>query len=48
MAMVSVNVGEGSKAVVLHLEEPIGMVKGLREPQERHGPEVAARARADA
>jgi hypothetical protein len=38
-AVVSVNVGERSKPVVLHLEEPIRMVEGLREPQERHGPE---------
>jgi hypothetical protein len=37
--VVSVNVGERSKPVVLHLEEPIRMVEGLREPQERHGPE---------
>jgi hypothetical protein len=32
-------VGERSKAVVLHLEEPIRVVEWLREPQERHGSE---------
>jgi hypothetical protein len=39
VTVVSVNVGERSKAVVLHLKEPIRMVEGIREPQERHGPE---------
>jgi hypothetical protein len=29
-------VGERSKAVVLHLEEPIRMVERLRKAQERH------------
>jgi hypothetical protein len=38
-AVGSVNVGERSRSVVLHLEEPIRMVERLREPQERHGPE---------
>jgi hypothetical protein len=33
VTVVSVDVGERSKAVVLHLEEPIGMVEGFREPQ---------------
>ena len=47
-AVVSVDVGERSKAVVLHLEEPIRMVERLREPQERHGPECRRRFRADA
>jgi hypothetical protein len=37
--VVTVNVGERSKPVVLHLEEPIRMVEVLREAQERHGPE---------
>jgi hypothetical protein len=41
-------VGEGSEAVVLHLEEPIGMVEGFREAQERHGPECRRRVWADA
>jgi hypothetical protein len=39
IAVVSVDVGERSKALVRHLEEPIGIVEGLREEQERHGPE---------
>jgi hypothetical protein len=47
IAVVSVDVGEGSEPVVLHLEEPIGMVEGLREAQERHGPECRRRFRAD-
>jgi hypothetical protein len=42
-AAVSVAVGERAKAVVLHLEEPIRMVEGLREPQERHGPKCPRR-----
>jgi len=43
VAVVAVDVGEGSKAVVLHLEEPIGMIEGLRETQEGHGPEWRGR-----
>jgi hypothetical protein len=46
--VVSVNVGERSKPVVLHLEEPIRMVEGLREPQERHGPECRSGLETDA
>jgi hypothetical protein len=40
--VVSVNVGERSKPVVLHLEEPIEMVERLREAQERNAPGAAA------
>jgi hypothetical protein len=48
IAMVSVNVGERSKAVVLHLEEPLRRVERLRKPQERHGPECRSGLDADA
>jgi hypothetical protein len=48
VTVVSVNVGERSKAVVLHLEEPIRMVEGLREAQERHGPECRSGPETDA
>ena len=47
VTVVSVDVGERAKAVVFHLEEPIRMVEGLREPQERHGPECPSRVEAD-
>jgi hypothetical protein len=46
--VVSVNVGERSKAVVLHLEEPIRMVERLRKAKERHGPECRSGRGADA
>jgi hypothetical protein len=39
VAVVPVDVGERSKAVVLHLKEPVRIVKRLREAQKRHGPE---------
>src|SRR5439155_25045784 len=29
--------GEGAEAVVLQLEEPVGMVESLREAEQRHG-----------
>ena len=48
IAVVTVNVGERTKPVVLHLKEPIGMVEGLRKAQERHGPEWLSRSRTDA
>jgi hypothetical protein len=47
-AVVYVNVGERSKAVVLHLEEPIRIVERLRESHERHGPECRSGLDADA
>jgi hypothetical protein len=37
VTVVSVDVGQRSKAVVLHLEEPVWMVERLREPQQRPG-----------
>jgi hypothetical protein len=46
--VVSVDVGERTKPVVLHLKEPIRMVERLREAQERHGPEGRSRAQAGA
>ena len=46
-AVVSVDVGECSEAIVLHLEEPLRMVERLREAQERHGPECRRRFSAD-
>jgi hypothetical protein len=46
--MVTVDVGERSKSVVLHLEEPIGMVERLGQAQERHGPECRSRFWTDA
>jgi hypothetical protein len=36
VTVVSVNVGERSKAVVLHLKEPIRTFERLRKAQERH------------
>ena len=48
VTVVSVNVGQRSKPVVLHLEEPIRMVERLRQPQQRHGPECRRRSCADA
>jgi hypothetical protein len=48
VTVVSVDVGERSEAVVLDLEEPLWMVEGLREPQERHGSECRRRFRANA
>jgi methionine-rich copper-binding protein CopC len=43
VTVVSVDVGERSEAVVLHLEEPVRMVERLREAQERRGPECRSR-----
>jgi hypothetical protein len=48
VAVVSIDVGERSEAVVLHLEEPILMIERLREPQERHGAKCRTRFWADA
>jgi hypothetical protein len=48
IAVVTVDVGEGSEPVVLHLEEPIRMIEGFRQPQERHGPECRSLFWADA
>jgi hypothetical protein len=44
----ALGVGERSKAVVLHLEEPIRMVERLRKAKERHGPECRSGRGADA
>jgi hypothetical protein len=37
IAVVTVNVGERTKPVVLHLKEPIGMVEGLRKARSGMG-----------
>jgi hypothetical protein len=34
---VALDDGQGPKAVVLQLEEPVGMVEGLRRAEQRHG-----------
>lgn len=35
-APVAVDVRERAEAVVLHFEQPVGMVEGLRDPDQRH------------